>query len=320
MAFAAQSFRPQRAGLLSWLALVTVWILWGSTYLGIRVAVQAIPPYLMAGTRFTLAGALLFVLVWFAQGRPHVRISRDDVRSVLAAAVLLLVIGNGLLCWSEVHLQSGTAALLVATVPMWMILIDAMLSRRLRLLPFVGIVLGSLGIGVLVGAPSQHASLVPIVLVLFGSLSWAVGSVYARRTWTNHVNPLLPALEMLVAGVIMSIIGAARGEVAQIHLAQLPISAIYGWTWLVVAGAMIAYSAYGYAVRTLPTNVVATYAYINPIVAVLLGALILKEPLTWNVLAGGCAIVLSVVAIVIDNRSNSNGSARESRSDISEAA
>jgi drug/metabolite transporter (DMT)-like permease len=321
MTSTAQSAAPAaKAGALSWIALATVWIVWGSTYLGIRVAVQAIPPYLMAGTRYTLAGALLFALIWIAQGRPRVKFSWDELRSVLVAALMLLVIGNGLLCWSEVHLESGAAALLVATVPMWMILIDALIVRRLRLLPLAGIVLGTLGIAMLVGTPSLRASILPVVLVLVGSLSWAAGSVYARRHSAQQLNPLLPALEMFVAGLIMSVIGIAIGEPAYLHVAQLPASAIWGWAWLVVAGAMIAYSAYGYAVRTLPTGVVATYAYVNPIVAVILGVLLLKEPLTWNLLAGGFAIVLSVIAIVVDNRNDSAKRSDEASEEMTRAA
>jgi drug/metabolite transporter (DMT)-like permease len=308
-------------GVLSWIALLTVWFVWGSTYLGIRVAVQAIPPFLMSGSRYTVAGALLFAIVWFAQGRPRVKISAGELRSIIVAAVSLLVIGNGLLCFSEVRLESGTATLLVATVPMWMILIDALLERALRILPLIAIVLGTLGIAVLVGKPSAgHSSFTAIALVLAGSLSWAIGSVYARRHSTQHLNPLLPALEMLIAGLLMLCIGASLGEPAHLHVKALPLSSIFGWTWLVVAGAMIAYSAFGYAVRTLPTTIVATYAYVNPIVAVVLGALLLKEPLTWNVIAGGCAIVASVAVIVLDNRNKPAGARSELRSEIGDAA
>jgi drug/metabolite transporter (DMT)-like permease len=219
-----------------------------------------------------------------------------------------------------VRLESGVSALLVATVPAWMILIDAILSRKLRLLPLIGIVFGTLGIAVLVGSPAQRPPIAAVAMVLVGSLSWAIGSVYARRHSAQQPNPLLPALEMLFAGLIMSAIGVASGEVPQLQQTHLPLSAILGWTWLVVAGAMIAYSAYGYAVRTLPTTVVATYAYVNPIVAVVLGTVLLKEPLTWNVLAGGCAIVVSVVVIVLDNRNASTADSAEDDREMTQAA
>jgi drug/metabolite transporter (DMT)-like permease len=241
-------------------------------------------------------------IVWLLQGRTRPKITREEFRSVVVTAFLLLVCGNGLLCVSEIRLESGTAALIVATTPLWMIVIDALLSRKLRGSALAGIVLGTLGVIALVGAPSMHASLPAAMLVLIGSFAWAVGSVYARRHSSQHLNPILPALEMLAGGIMLSIVGIAAGELRGTHLAQLPFAAIAGWLWLVIPGAMIAYSAYAYAVRTLPTNIVATYAYVNPVVAVILGALLLKESLSWNVLAGGGAIVLSVIAIMLGNR------------------
>lgn len=291
-----------KAGVLSWIALLTVWFVWGSTFLGIRVAVQAFPPFLMAGTRYVVAGALLSAIVWVLQGRRGQKITRGELKAVLITAALLLVCGNGLLCLSEVRLESGTAALLVATTPMWMILIDAVLARKLRRSSIAGIIFGTLGVLALVGTPSAHASLFAAALVLIGSFAWALGSVYARRHSAQHLNPMLPALEMLAGGIMLCLVGIAGGEARHLHVSQLPVSAIAGWLWLVIAGAMIAYSAYAYAVRTLPTNIVATYAYVNPIVAVILGALLLKEPLTWNVLAGGAAIIFSVITIMLGNR------------------
>lgn len=299
-----------KAGALSWISLATVWFFWGSTFLGIRVAVHSIPPFLMAGTRYMVAGILLGAIVWILQRGRRQAITLSQLSGVVITAFLLLVCGNGLVCLSEVHLESGTAALIVATTPLWMILIDAVLSRRLRATSLAGILLGTAGVFALVGAPSAHASLPAAILVLIASFAWAVGSVYARRRSSQHLNPMLPALEMLAGGIMLSIVGAARGEVNALHLAQLPPPAIAGWIWLVVAGAMIAYSAYAYAVRTLPTNVVATYAYVNPIIAVILGALILKEALSWNVLAGGAAIILSVIAIMLGNRNNAANAKR----------
>jgi drug/metabolite transporter (DMT)-like permease len=291
-----------KAGVLSWVALLTVWFVWGSTFLGIRVAVQSIPPFLMAGTRYVVAGTLLTAIVWILQGRRRKKVTREELRAVVITAFLLLVCGNGLLCVSEMRLESGTAALIVATTPVWMIVIDAFLSRKMRATALAGIVLGTLGVVALVGAPSMHASLQAAVLVLIGSFAWAVGSIYARRHAAQNLNLMLPALEMLAGGIMLCIVGIAAGELPKAHFAYLPTAAIAGWLWLVIPGAMVAYSAYGFAVRTLPTNVVATYAYVNPVVAVILGALVLKESLAWNVLAGGAAIVLSVITIMLGNR------------------
>ncbi len=299
---AQPSSAAPKAGLLSWISLFVVWFVWGSTFLGIRVAVQSIPPFLMAGTRYVVAGVSLAAIVWLIQRGRRQAITFSELRSVAITAFLLLVCGNGLLCASEVHIESGTAALIVATTPLWMIAIDAVLSRKLRAASLAGILLGTAGVFALVGAPSAHASPSAAILVLIGSFAWALGSVYARQRSAQHLNPMLPALEMLAGGIMLCIVGLGRGELHGLHVTQLPPSALAGWLWLVIAGAMIAYSAYAYAVRTLPTNIVATYAYVNPIVAVILGSLILKEALTLNVLAGGAAIVLSVITIMLGNR------------------
>ena len=292
--------------LLPWASLAVVWVVWGSTFLGIRVAVQSMPPLLMTGSRYVIAGALLCAIVWLAQGRRPVRITWPELRTVLITAVLLLVIGNGLLSISEVRLQSGTAALLVATVPLWMIVLNAILSRSIGAFSIAGVVLGSLGVVALAGAPSAHESPGSVAMVLVGSFSWAAGSVYARRRSPHQISPFLVGVEMLAAGVMMCAIGTATGEISHVH--AVPIAAVAGWLWLIFAGAMLAYSAYSYAVRTLPTNIVATYAYVNPVVAVILGTLFLKEPFTLNLAFGGVAIVLSVVAIVAGNRRQTRSS------------
>ncbi|HEV3154473.1 MAG TPA: EamA family transporter [Candidatus Baltobacteraceae bacterium] len=292
--------REASRGLLPWISLVIVWLVWGSTFLGIRVAVQSIPPLLMTGSRYMVAGALLCAFAWVTQRGRRITMSRRELKTVLITAVLLLVVGNGLLSIAEIHLQSGTAALLVATVPLWMIVADAVLARKLQAASAAGIVLGTAGVIALAGAPSAHESPISAGMVLFGALSWAVGSVYARRNSNGHSGAFAIGVEMFAAGTIMCAIGALTGEVAQLH--AVPAVAVAAWLWLVIAGATIAYSAYSYAVRTLPTNIVATYAYVNPVVAVLLGAALLREPITLNIILGGAAIVMSVVAIVAGNR------------------
>lgn len=285
---------------LSWLALLTVWFVWGSTFLGIRLAVGSIPPFVMAGSRYLVAGVLLGAILLCAGGRVRERLSRDDLRGIVVSAVLLLVAGNGLLSLGEVHLDSGIAALIVASVPIWMLVIDAIYERRIRAFAIAGVAIGTAGIAALVGAPSAHVPLPYALGIVAGSFAWALGSVIARRNPPARPHPLRSSLEMTIAGALLCTIGLLSGERVPLHAAP---SALAGWAWLVVMGSMVAYSAYGYAVRTLPTNVVATYAYVNPIVAVTLGALLLHEPLTLNVAIGGGAIVLAVIAIMLGNRS-----------------
>lgn len=284
---------------LPWVALVAVWILWGSTYLAIRVAVGTIPPFLMAGTRYMLAGAILTValLLW----------KRDLLRGVSAAAwrsiaimgLMLLVLGNGIVCYVETSMPSGITALIVATVPIWMVVIDAIRLRSpISPASWVGLGLGTIGVAALAGLHGGAVSIGPALLLMFAAASWAAGSVYARSHHDQLSNPIVPALEMLVGGTMMVLVGALTGEFAQLRWDAITPQSIAGFWWLVGPGAIVGYSAYGYAVRRLPTNVTATYAYVNPIVAVALGAWLLREPITPNVIVGGAAVVLAVVAIL----------------------
>jgi drug/metabolite transporter (DMT)-like permease len=284
---------------LPWVALITVWILWGSTYLGIRVAVETIPPFLMAGVRYLIAGSLLTgaMLLWKRDLLSQLR--APQWLSLAMTAFLLLGIGNGLLCYSEMTVHSGVAAIVVATVPIWMVVIAAVLSRSgITLGAGIGLALGTIGIATLAGVPGGGVPLVPTLLMLFGSFSWALGSVYARRHAELRANPIIPALEMFVGGIILVVMGLVTGEAAHLDLHAVTAASIGGFLWLVGPGALVGYTAYNYAVRKLPTHIVATYGYVNPVVAVSLGAWLLHEPLTLNVILGGAAIVLAVVAIL----------------------
>jgi drug/metabolite transporter (DMT)-like permease len=208
------------------------------------------------------------------------------------------MLGNGLLCLVETSMPSGIASIIVATVPIWMLLVDAMFSRKaIGVSSWVGLALGTFGVVALAGIGHVSFSIGSAALLIVGAISWAGGSVYARKH-ADHDNPLVPALEMFVGGWMLLGAGALSGEFSQFHAATISAASIAGFVWLVTAGALVGYSAYGYAVRHLPTKVTATYAYVNPVVAVALGAIVLHEPVTLNVLIGGAAVVLAVVAIL----------------------
>lgn len=287
---------------LSWISLVTVWILWGSTFIGIRVAVQSIPPLLMSGSRYLIAGIVLSVALWATQRERLTPVRLADLKSVLVTAVLLLVVGNGSLSYGELQLPAGLAALICAGVPIWMLVIDALLERKISGIAVFGITIGTIGMVLLVGMPSAHVPIASALLVLGGSIAWALGSVLARRQHSHRTHPLFPALEMIAGGFLLCVSGAAAGELRDLHVHAITVPSLTGYLWLIVMGSMAGYTAYGYAIRTLPTNIVSTYAYVNPIVAVALGALLLNEPLTLNVLAGGATIVIAVVVILFGTR------------------
>lgn len=290
----------RRTTLLPWIALATVYLVWGSTYLGIRVAVATIPPYLMTGVRYAVAGALLFGLQWsFARSKP-VLPARAELGRIAVVATLLLVVGNGLLCLAETRIESGTAALLIASMPIFMVLLDAIRTRRWPgTLAVCGIFVGTLGIAALVGKFPTRADALMAGVILFSSLSWAAGSVYARGTVHR---PLTAPLEMLIGGALATVVGLAIGEGAHVRIAAISAPSLWGMLWLIVGGAMIGYSAYAFVLRTLPASTVATTGYVNPVVAVILGAAFLHEPVTWNVLAGGAAVVASVALILVGTR------------------
>ncbi|WP_406288620.1 EamA family transporter [Embleya sp. NBC_00896] len=284
---------------LPWIALGIVWIVWGSTYLGIRYTVETIPPMLAAGVRFLVAGLLMFAFVAPRHARGADRPTWPHLRSAAIIGCLLLVGGNGLVSVAEQHLDSGLAALIVATVPVWMVLINAIVTRtRISASVVFALLLGTIGIAVLVGGPGGDVHVGSVVLILIASVLWAAGSVYARGAPLPRHPLLTTSIEMIAAGVVLLVIATVRGEPGRVVVADISTASWLGLTWLILAGSMVAFSAYVYANATLPNDTVATYAYVNPVIAVLLGALIGRESIGPNVYLGGAVIVVSVVLIV----------------------
>lgn len=297
-------FFRRRPRALPWVALLVVWFVWGSTYLGIRAAVDTIPPLTMAGTRYLIAGALLFAVVGRRHARGDARPTRRQIVYAGLVALLLLVGGNGLLSVGERWLPSGPAALIVATVPIWMVLFNAVVTRTMvswRMM--LALVLGTTGVGVLMGGPGdQSVALIPALIVVFASASWAAGSVLARRVDLPSHPLVVTAIEMMIGGAVLLVLGAVTGELATFDIRAVSLSSAIGLAWLILPGSILAFSAYVYANKTLPNDAVATYAYVNPIVAVALGVLIGQESATSGVLAGGAIIVGSVVLVVTGRR------------------
>ena len=283
-----------------WAALGAVYLAWGGTYLGIRVAIETLPPLLMASTRSLIAGALLYL---WAVRRGDRRGDRPSRRQWAAAAIIgvaLLLGGNGLVTLAEQRVTSGIAALLVATVPLWMVLLArAVLRERVRWLEWLGVVVGFGGV-TLLAWPSgpQYADPLGVGMVVLASLSWAGGSLYARRA-PMPARPLVGvAMEMLAGGLALGIVGLLRGELAQVHPERFSLESLLGLGYLIVFGSWVAFSAYVWLLRVTRTSLVATYAYVNPIVAVLAGWLILSEPVGIRTLLAGLVILVGVALIV----------------------
>lgn len=290
------------------IAFGIVYVVWGSTYLAIHYAVQTIPPLLMAGARFLVAGAVLYTWSLFRSG---VRPTARQWRNTAVIGTLLLLGGNGAVVWAEVTVPSGTAALLVAIVPLWMVLLDWFRpgGRRPATGVLVGVIAGLIGMGVLVGPDSLRGS-GPInpwgaLALMLGSLSWAIGSLYARHADLPS-GMATSGMEMLAGGAGCIVVALVTGELGHFHPAAISGASLAGYLYLVVAGSIIAFSAYSYMVRNAAPAAVGTYAYVNPIIAVFLGWLIASEPVTGRTILGAAIIVASVgIITVMANRSSS---------------
>jgi len=295
----SQSRQP---ALAAWIALIAVYFLWGSTYIGIRYAVESIPPFLMAGSRYLSAG-LILLAVLFVVRRSLPPVTKKQVLSTAVAGGSLLLGGNGLLSFGEKHLQSGVAALLVATVPLIMIVESAAVGRRgIARRSLLAIVLGTAGVVILVGTPGSVIDYTSAAVVFVGAFFWATGSVYLTNADMPD-NPILgTALEMTFGGAMVLIVGLASGELGSLHFGSITTTSTLGWLWLVGPGSLLGFTAYTYALKTLPTATVATYAYVNPVVAVILGAALGDQPLSLGLLVGGAAVISAVVVTLAARR------------------
>ena len=285
-----------------WIAIISVYIVWGSTYLAIRFAVQTMPPFLMASIRFLISGSLLYIVrrIW---GDPPP--TRQEWRSASIIGILLLVGGNGGVVWAEQWVVSGVAALLVATAPLWMILIDTLHPRGLKYnhWVFLGVLLGFAGIFILIH-PFQSMDqggidLIGAVVLILASLFWSIGSLYSRHAKLPSSPLLGTGMEMLAGGGGLLLLGILTGELKQLSLTSISKESWLGLVYLIVFGSLIGFTAYTWLLRTAPTPLVSTYAYVNPIVAVLLGYVIAEEPLTFRILTAMVLVVGSVALITI---------------------
>jgi drug/metabolite transporter (DMT)-like permease len=282
----------------AWLALAIVYVVWGSTYLGIELAVRTMPPFLMASMRFLIAGPLLYVWATRRGDRSDRPTARHWLSAFLIAAPML-AIGNAAVGWAEQTIDTGTASLIIASVPLWMALLDRVFyAQRLARTMVIGLVVGFGGVGLLVAPGGSGAGDSRAILLVFSSLAWALGSLYSRQAPQPQRPLVAAAMQMTAGGLILAVVSAVSGEASGFHVSQVSLESWLGLAYLVVAGSLIAYTAYMWLLREVPTSLVGTYAYVNPVVAVMLGTVVLGEPLTWRTLVGGGVILASVALIV----------------------
>lgn len=289
-----------------WIAIISVYIVWGSTYLAIRFAVQTMPPFLMAGVRFLISGSLLY-LIRRVLGDPQP--TSQEWRSASIIGIFLLVGGNGGVVWAEQWVVSGVAALLVATAPLWMILIDTLHPRGHKSGPKVilGVILGFAGIFILIHPfqSMRHGDihLIGALVLILASLFWSIGSLYSRQAKLPSSPLLGTGMEMLAGGGGLLLLGILSGEMRQLSWGSISKESWLGLIYLIVFGSWIGFTAYTWLLRTAPTPLVSTYAYVNPIVAVFLGYFIAEEPLTLRILIATVLVVGSVALITITQQS-----------------
>jgi drug/metabolite transporter (DMT)-like permease len=277
------------------LALGTVYLVWGSTYLAIRVTDRTLPPLLMSSVRFLIAGVALYAFASRGRARPT---RREWIAASITGAALLLV-GNGGVAWAETRLDSGFAALIVAIIPLYVALFDwAFFGRRLPPVAIVGLVVGFLGVALLVRPGGGNNVAVALALVATTS-AWAAGSLYARGAPLPSSPLLSAAMQMLAAAVFLGIAGLIGGEANDVHASSFTLKPILAFVYLVLVGSLIAFSAYAWLLKNVRISVVATYAFVNPVVAVALGTLFLGETIGWSTIVAGAAIVTAVVLIVV---------------------
>jgi drug/metabolite transporter (DMT)-like permease len=293
---------PSRSRII--LAFAAVYIIWGSTYLTILLAIRSIPPFLMAGTRFIISGFIMYGLArWFGAPRPAI----GTWKNAIIIGGCLLLGGNGGVTLSEKWIPTGLAALLVATVPIYIALLGWLTGKSPRptLIMWLGLIGGFIGVGVLAapafGAPAEAGHNyfgLGVTVLLVGSLMWSIGSLYSRHASSASSLFVASGQQMISGGVLLFVTGSLLGEMKTFSVSHLTPSSIAAFVYLVLIGALIGYTAYFFLLRHCEPAKVATYAYVNPIVAIILGRLFLHEPLTIRTLVGA-GLIIGSVAIVI---------------------
>ncbi|HKG48518.1 MAG TPA: EamA family transporter [Pyrinomonadaceae bacterium] len=303
--------RPSRVKIV--LAFAAVYVLWGSTYLGIRLAIETLPPFLMTGTRFSLAGAILFC--WAVLHGERLIPPLHLWRRALLIGGLLLLGGNGSVTWAEKYVASGLAALLVATEPLWVVILNWAITRhRPNWKVLLGVLIGLVGVAMLVGngLRSNGNSVLTLVaggLVLVAALSWAAGSVYSSRRPLPVSTLMAAGMQMLCGGFLLLLLGFATGDPGRLNLANASWTSIGAFFYLLVFGSLVGFTAYSWLLNNVTPARAATYAYVNPVVAVLLGWLVAGEPLTRQMLVAAGVIIGSVILITTFGREHTTAPA-----------
>lgn len=290
---------------LTWISLWTVYLIWGSTYFAIAYVIESMPPLLAMGIRFLIAGLLLASIVLLRQGVGELRIPRAELRSSLLMGFLLLGFGIGTVSIAQAYVPSGIVALIIAALPLWIAIFRTISGERIAKVSWLGLMIGFAGVALLL----KPGSITPVsdiensklflfmLLVLLGNVGWALGTFLAPRFALPKNTLVFTAYEMLAGGISLTLAGFVKGE----SISDFLDATSWSWLWfvyLIIFGSIAAYTAYLWLVANAPVSLTATYAYVNPIIAVALGALFLDELITSAYAIGGLIILIGVILVV----------------------
>jgi drug/metabolite transporter (DMT)-like permease len=307
-----------------WIALWTVYILWGSTYLGIELAGETMPAIFAAGVRFTIAGGLLLAFIAWRKGRGALRLTRGELASS-AVVGLLLPGANSLLFITEREVPIGLASLIIASIPLWVVLLRLGVRERPDLTATTSLLVGFAGIALLVRPGGGSGSLGFLLLTVLAAFLWAVGSFISPRISVPRDAFVATGFEMLAGGLVLLVIGLLVYSPSELDPSTYSGRSIFGLWYLIVFGSIVGYSAYAWLLANAPIGQVSTYAYVNPVVAIALGAIVLDEAITLRVVAGALLILASVAIVVrresketiaVEGQSFSGGAVRLEADDV----
>ena len=290
---------------LTWISLWTVYLIWGSTYFAIAYVIESMPPLLAMGIRFLIAGALLALIISLRQGLGELQIAKAELRSSLLMGFLLLGFGIGTVSIAQAYVPSGIVALIIAALPLWIAIFRTISGERLAKVSWLGLMIGFAGVALLL----KPGSITPVsdiensklflfmLLVLLGNIGWALGTFLAPRFPLPKNTLVFTAYEMLAGGISLTLAGFVKGE----SISDFLDATSWSWLWfiyLIIFGSIVAYTAYLWLVANAPVSLTATYAYVNPIIAVALGAIFLDELITSAYAIGGLIILVGVILVV----------------------
>ncbi|MDQ3951626.1 MAG: EamA family transporter [Actinomycetota bacterium] len=282
-----------------WAALWVIYIVWGSTYLAIRVTVETLPPFLSAGARFLVAGLIMFGVLALRRGIREIKVTRREVGASALVGAALLFGGNGLVSLAEQEVSSSLAALIIASVPLWVILLRTLTGEKVSRATLAGVAVGFAGVALLV-LPSgdSSANVAGLLILVVASASWASGSFFSSRLPLPRDPFVSTATQMVTGGLVLAAASLVTGETSGLDPSEFSGASITAFAYLVTVGSLFAFTAYVWLLQNAPISKVATYAYVNPVIAIFLGWLILSESITTTILIGAAVIVSSVAFIV----------------------